>query len=129
MDRCRRVQGGGELIKFNFDARCSGGFEGLLAHSQKSRYYFVCKRYAVLTCKCKSKENFDRIHLRCVKLKKKLSKHERKSSAVVDNILKKYKCVHNDYPREIYEPPTTEQPQEETTYDHVSDSYGKKVPS
>lgn len=119
-DRCRRVPGGGDIIRFNFDARCSGGFQGLLAHSKKSRFYFVCQRYAVLTCRCKPNERFDRYHLECTNWGKKLSKQDKKSSDVVDNIIEKYKCIDHSDDHEVYVPPTTDAPVEETTFNYVS---------
>lgn len=95
-DRCRRVPGGGSLIKFNLDAKCSRGFQGLLAHSRRSRFYFVCQKNAVLTCICDEKEYFSRIRLRCEKKKNSYKlKQDKTSDDVVENILEKYKCVHD----------------------------------
>ncbi|CRK90420.1 CLUMA_CG004228, isoform A [Clunio marinus] len=94
-DRCRLVPGGGNLIKFNLDAKCSRGFIGLLAHSRNSRYYYVCQRNAVLTCKCKTKERFNRMNLRCERKGRRRSSKERHSHAIVENILEKYKCIEN----------------------------------
>lgn len=91
-DRCRRVPGGGELLKFNLDAKCSNGFTGILPHEKKSRYYFVCKHNAVLTCACKHKEIFDRVRLRCDKKCNGITR-ERFSHSVVDNIMEKYRCT------------------------------------
>lgn len=88
-DKCRRVPGGGEMLKINLDARCSGGFKGLLAHSKKSKYYYVCKSDGVLTCVCKEKERFNRILLKC---ENKCRKTEGLSHEVVDHIVDKYKC-------------------------------------
>ena len=88
-DKCRKVPGEGEMIKINLDARCSGGFLGLLAHSKKSRFYYVCKRDGVLTCMCKPTENFNRITLKC---EDKRHKMEGLTHEVVDHIMDKYKC-------------------------------------
>lgn len=98
-DRCRKVPGGGNLIKFNFDARCSRGFEGLLAHSKKSRYYFVCRRNAVLTCMCGPNKRFSRIRLKCEKKSpKRMSKQDQRCHNLVDTIVQKYNCI--DQPEE-----------------------------
>ena len=83
------MPGGGEMIKINLDARCSGGFLGLLAHSKKSRFYYVCKKDSVLTCMCKPTECFNRIRLKC---EDKSNKKERLEHEVVDHIVDKYKC-------------------------------------
>ncbi|CAG9801775.1 unnamed protein product [Chironomus riparius] len=88
-DKCRKVPGGGEMIKINIDAKCSGGFLGLLAHSKKSRFYYVCKKDGVLTCMCKQTENFNRIKLKC---EDKSHKKEGLTHEVVDHIVDKYKC-------------------------------------
>ncbi|XP_070506821.1 mucin-22-like [Chironomus tepperi] len=88
-DKCRKVPGGGEMIKINLDARCSSGFLGLLAHSKKSRFYYVCKRDGVLTCMCKTNEHFNRINLKC---ESKSHKEEGLAHEVVDHIVDKYKC-------------------------------------
>lgn len=88
-DKCRKVPGGGEMIKINLDARCSAGFLGLLAHSKKSRFYYVCKRDGVLTCMCKPTESFNRIRLKC---EDKCNKKEGLTHEVVDHIVDKYKC-------------------------------------
>jgi hypothetical protein len=89
-DKCRRVPGGGDMIKINFDATCSGGFVGLLAHSRKSRYYYVCNKDSVLTCMCKSDELFSKIRLKC---ENKERKSEKFTHRVVENIFEKYKCT------------------------------------
>lgn len=80
------------MIKYNLEARCSGGFKGLLAHSRKSRYYFLCKRSAVLTCMCRSKEFFSKVRLRCEK-KRRLNARDEREHQVVENIIQKYKCA------------------------------------
>lgn len=80
------------MIKFNLEARCSGGFLGLMAHSRKSRYYYLCKHSAVLTCMCKSNEYFSRVRLRCER-KRKWNSRERKDHQIVENIIEKYKCA------------------------------------
>lgn len=92
-DRCLRVPGGGNLIKFNFGVRCSGKFEGLLAHCRKSRYYFACRHDAVLTCMCRPKEYFSRLRLRCERKRKPTTRKEERDHEVVENILEKYKCA------------------------------------
>lgn len=68
-DRCRRVPGGGNIVKVDFGAKCSDGFRGLLAHSKKSRKYFACTSNAVLTCKCDSMETFNRESFKCEETK------------------------------------------------------------
>lgn len=78
------------MIKFNFDARCSNGFTGILPHDKKS--YFVCKHNAVLTCVCKPKEVFNRVRLRCER-KSSGKSREIFSQSVVDNIMEKYRCT------------------------------------
>jgi hypothetical protein len=96
-DKCRKVPGGGEMIAINFDARCAGGFVGLLAHSKKSRYYYVCKNEAVLTCMCKSHELFNKIRLKCEETTLARKKHRNSlTENVVEGIMKKYKCVVMD---------------------------------
>lgn len=86
-------------MKFNMDARCSRGFTGLLPHDKKSRFYFVCKSDAVVTCSCKPKEIFNRVRLRCEgKEEEAISEggtfiRERFTGTVVDNIMEKYKCT------------------------------------
>lgn len=125
-DRCRAVPGGGNLIKFNFDARCSGAFRGLLAHSQKSRYYFVCKRSSVLTCTCSPKEHFSRVRLRCESRSNQLTKHEERSHQAVENIMSKYKCVYQQDDRSFdgsFQPEMTFRSVEVVNYDPVSSSY------
>lgn len=109
LDRCRKVPGGGSLLKYNLDARCSNRMLGLLAHSRNSQYYFVCQRNAVLTCTCGSKEVFSKIRLRCERRRKKMTKHDLRSHFVVDRIVEKYKCA--GIPKlevEVKTDPTTE---------------------
>lgn len=126
-DKCRQLPGGGEMIKINLDARCSGGFIGLLAHSTKSRYYYVCRKDSVLTCLCKRNELFSKIRLKC---EGKDLKREKFTHQVVDNIIDKYKCTMMDGSYEsgrcLLPVATTENPQlafrsfEEENYSNVS---------
>lgn len=110
------MPGGGEVVKFNLEARCSKGFTGLLPYDKKSRFYYVCKSDAVLTCTCKPKETFNRIRLRCEGKEEKTSDisvsiRERYTNTVVDNIMEKYKCtmMNGHYQNGECWMPTTEQ--------------------
>jgi hypothetical protein len=109
------VPGGGEVIKFNLDAKCSKGFTGLLPYDKKSRYYYVCEKNAVLTCACKPREKFNRIRLRCegknANSEGGASIRERYTDTVVDNIMEKYKCtmMNGHYQNGECWMPTTEQ--------------------
>ena len=116
------------MIKFNFDARCSDGFQGLLAHSRKSRYYYVCRQHAVMTCICGPKEHFNKIRLQCEKQSRKMTKQDQRSNKVVENILEKYHCLthHEQEERststsyETFQTPMTFRSIEITNVDPVS---------
>lgn len=64
-----------------------------MAHSKKSRYYFVCRFDSVLTCMCGPKENFNRLRLRCEKKSKRMTNQDRRANEVVDSIVQKYSCL------------------------------------
>lgn len=97
------------------ETKCANGFTGLLPQDRKSRFYYVCKSNAVLTCACKPDELFNGTRLRCEgKNQKSIIESgslEEYTDTIVGNIMEKYRCTQSNehYENDENWMPTTEQ--------------------